>query len=196
MQVVDGDASRIDDQLAVEQVRRSEVDEHVGHEHKVDGQVDDDERIVLVGRQEGGDVRRVDGDVDDEYEDDPIPGRLARRVVQNDGARQMQRRADLADVERGRVDLDHFRLQLIGVIVIVGYPPRGVRVFAVGGGVFVDECAARRRLSPVTAAARRVGASVDFVCFEDGVGNARERSVVVDGGVPRLDSPRTDIIEI
>jgi len=87
-QIVDGDEPRVDDHLAVVHVRRPEVDDHVRHEHEVNGEVDDDERIGLLERQEGGHVRSVDRDVHHQYQNEPVPCSLSRRIVQYDSARQ------------------------------------------------------------------------------------------------------------
>ena len=99
-----GDLARVTDDLVVlVHVGRAEVDEDVDDEHDVDGEVDDGEwvvvAVILVARaargrpgppapvllveEEGGDVRREDGRVDDEDEDEPVPHRLEGRVVQD-----------------------------------------------------------------------------------------------------------------
>ena len=99
-----GDLAGVTDDLVIlVHVRGTEVDEDVDDEHDVDGEVDDGEgvvvAVVLVARaprgapgppapvllieEEGGDVGREDGRVDDEDEDEPVPHRLEGRVVQD-----------------------------------------------------------------------------------------------------------------
>ena len=106
---MDRDLARMADDLVVlVDVRRPEVDEDVDDEHDVDDQVDDRERVavsrepaadgapqgrrpppagarpvLVVAEEERGDVRREDGRVDDEDEDEPVPDRLERRVVED-----------------------------------------------------------------------------------------------------------------
>ena len=84
-------------------VRRPEVDEDVDDKHDVHDEVDDGERLLVVGTGHGGGVfggvgagaggllledegrivRGDDGRVDDQQEDDPVPDRLERRVVED-----------------------------------------------------------------------------------------------------------------
>lgn len=101
-----GDVFRIDDDLAVQDERRSEVDENVGDEDDVDDHVDGGERVAVDRRRTGrvrrdvagtggeretrscllaehecGHVRREDGRVEDEEKGDPVPDSLEGRVV-------------------------------------------------------------------------------------------------------------------
>ncbi len=107
LEVVHGDlAGMRHDLVILVDVRRAEVDEDVDDEHDVHDEVDDVEGVVVARRartvlgarllveQEGGDVRREDGGVDDEDEDQPVPHSLEGRVVQ-DGEAVHARRLQL-----------------------------------------------------------------------------------------------------
>ncbi len=90
-----GDAQRVADHLVVGvDVGGAEVDDDVDDEHDVHDEVHHVERAagvaaVLHGdlpftvEQEGGGVRREDGRVDHQQQDQPVPHRLERAVVQH-----------------------------------------------------------------------------------------------------------------
>lgn len=93
-EVVDGNLAGVADHLVVRvDVRGPEVDEDVDDEHDVDEQVYDDDGVVVVlpvplvrfllAEQESGHVGREDGRVHHQQQDDPVPDRLERRVVQD-----------------------------------------------------------------------------------------------------------------
>ena len=92
LEIVDGDFTRMTDDLVVlVDVRRTKVYDDVDEEHDVDEKVDDGEWVVVtlqdaavfelplllhvlvVVQKKGSDVRRADGRVDDEDENDPVP---------------------------------------------------------------------------------------------------------------------------
>ncbi len=89
-----GDAQRVADHLVVGvDVGGAEVDDDVDDEHDVHDEVHHVERaagVAAVGHgldlvpveQEGGGVRREDGRVDHQQQDQPVPHRLERAVVQ------------------------------------------------------------------------------------------------------------------
>ena len=101
LEVVDGDFTRMADDLVVlVDVRRTKVYDDVNEEHDVDEKVDDGERVVVsledavfehpllfhvlfVVEEEGSDVGRAYGRVDDEDEDEPVPDGFEGRVMDN-----------------------------------------------------------------------------------------------------------------
>lgn len=95
LEVVLRDASRLADHLVVVvDVGGPEVDQDVHNEHDVHHQVHHVERVAGVAagapplllhlvEEEGGRVRREDGRVDDQQQDDPVPHRLEGAVVQD-----------------------------------------------------------------------------------------------------------------
>lgn len=85
---MDGYLARVTDHLVVRvDVGGAEVDEDIDDEHDVDDEVNDDDGTVIVQplfvQQKGGHVRGEDGRVDDEQQDNPVPDRFKRGVVQN-----------------------------------------------------------------------------------------------------------------
>lgn len=94
-EVMHGDPQRVTDHLVVGvDVGGAEVDDDVDDEHDVHDEVHHVERtagvaavlhgsLLLLVEQEGGGVRREDGRVDDQQQDQPVPHRLKRAVVQN-----------------------------------------------------------------------------------------------------------------
>lgn len=106
LKVMDGNLSWIADHLLIlVHVGGPEVNEDVDDEHDVHDEIDHVERaagvsafapplLLLVVEEEGGRVRSEDGRVDDQQQDQPVPNRFERAVVQ-DGELVDARRLEL-----------------------------------------------------------------------------------------------------